>query len=146
MTTLLPPPTGPRSRVVAQPTNRAAGLQAVERVVDRSVHAIALLVRAAAYGASAAVIGGAAFGPSFLFGALLGDLLGSVAQLRNSLRTTPVAAAAETAMLAVFAFVGATSVGWPFDAEMRSLLLLSAFASFAARLGWAFGGRDDRVL
>ena len=93
MTTLLPPPTGPRSRVVAQPTNRAAGLQAVERVVDRSVHAIALLVRAAAYGASAAVIGDAAFGPSFLFGALLGDLLGSVAQLRNSLRTAPFAAA-----------------------------------------------------
>lgn len=121
-------------------------MQAVERAVDRSVHAIALLVRAAVYGASAAVIGGAAFGPSFLFGALLGDLLGSVAQLRNSLRTAPVAAVAETTMLAVFAVVGATSVGWPVDAEMRSLLLLSAFASFAARLGWAFGGRDDRVL
>ena len=121
-------------------------MQAVERAVDRSVHAIALLVRAAVYGASAAVIGGAAFGPSFLFGALLGDLLGSVAQLRNSLRTAPFAAAAETTMLAVFAVVAATSVGWPVDAEMRSLLLLSAFASFAARLGWAFGGRDDRVL
>lgn len=146
MTTLLPPPTEPRSRVTEQPATRAAELQAVEHAVDRSVHAIALLVRFAAYGGSAAVIGGAPFGPSFLFGVLLGDLLGSVTQLRNSLREAPVAAVTESAMLAAFAIVGASSVGWPMDAEMRSLLMLSAFASFAARLGWAFGGRDDRVL
>lgn len=146
MTTLLPPPTEPTSSVEGQPTDRAAGLQAFGRAVDRSMHALALLVRAAVYGGSAAMIGGAAFGPSFLFGALLGDLLGSIAQLRDSMRRATVAAVAETTMLAVFAVVGATSVGWPVDAEMRSLLLLSAFATFAARLGWAFGGRDDRVL
>jgi hypothetical protein len=29
---------------------------------------------------------------------------------------------------------------------MRALFLLAAFATFSARIGWAFGGRDDRVL
>ncbi len=149
MTTLLTPPTNPASRVSGPSTTRATELQTIARAVDHSMHATALLVRAGVYGVLVAVIGSASFGPSFLFGALLGDLLGSIAQLRNTLRQAPIAAVTESLMLIGFVSVGVASVGWPVDAEMRALLLLSAFAAFAAfaaRLGWAFGDRNDRDL
>lgn len=145
MTTLLPPPSKPTATA---PTNatRAAAYAAIDRAVDRTAHLGSLFFRTAVYGCATAVIHAASFGPSFLFGALLGDLLGSLAQARSSFRRAPVATWAEIALLTAFGGIGTSQVGWPADAEMRSLLLLAAFATASARLGWAFGDRDDRVL
>lgn len=145
MTTLLPPPSKPIANAPT-PATRNAAYAAIDLAVDRTVHAGALLARVAFYGCATAAIHAAPFGPSFLFGALVGDLAGSLTQVKSRLQAAPVAAVAELALLLAFTVVGATQVGWPTDPEMRSLLLLAAFATASARLGWAFGGRDDRVL
>jgi len=145
MTTLLPPPSKPVASVPANAA-RSATYAAIDRAVDRTVHIGSLFTRIAVYGVATAAIHAASFGPSFLFGALLGDLLGSLAQAKPAVRRAPVATVAEIALLLAFTVVGATQVGWPVDPEMRSLLLLAAFATASARLGWAFGDRDDRVL
>lgn len=110
------------------------------------MHAASLLLRTAAYSTAAAAISGAPFGPSFLFGVLLGDLAGSLAQSRTAVKTAPVSAMAQIALLTGFTAFGWSQVGWPANSELRALLMLGAFASFAARIGWAFGGRDDRTL
>jgi hypothetical protein len=145
MSTLMPPPSKPVVRQAA-PVAQQPDVRATMQAVDRTVHVTTLLLRTAAYATATAMISGASFGPSFLFGALLGDLLGCVAQAPSTLRRAPIATAAECALLAGFTIVGATQVGWPADSELRALFLLAAFATFSARIGWAFGGRDDRVL
>ncbi len=145
MTSLLPPPSKPTATAPTRAT-QAAAYAAIDRAVDRTVHLGSLLVRTAVYGCATAAIHAASFGPSFLFGALLGDLLGSLAQAKSAFRRAPTATAAELALLTAFVGIAATQAGWPTDPELRSLLLLAAFATASARLGWAFGDRDDRVL
>jgi hypothetical protein len=90
MSTLMPPPSKPVVRQAA-PVAQQPDVHAIVQAVDRTVHATTLLLRTAAYATATAMISGASFGPSFLFGALLGDLLGCVAQVPSTLRRAPIA-------------------------------------------------------
>jgi hypothetical protein len=147
MRSLLEPPTATTTQPSRAAAERATvDTAAMDRAIDRTVHAATLATRIAVYAISATALRAAAFGPHLLLGLLIGDFLGTVALATKSWRHAPAAAAAELSLLVVLLGLAA----WQWDTattpELRALLTLTAFAALAARVGWAFGNRDDRLL
>lgn len=139
---LAPPTTG---RTTAGPLAKGFDPAAVDAAIDRTLHVARLAWRGVGYALASWVGSTTSYGPHLLLGLLLGDFLGAAVLAKGAFAREPVATAAELGLFVVMLALAA----WQWDTsttpELRALLTLSAFAALAARLGWAFGDRNDTI-
>lgn len=140
---LLEPRIAPRAPTAApsQDFDRAA----VAAAVDRTFHAAALVWRLVGYALAGWLGSATSYGPHLMLGFLCGDFLGALALCKGTFARAPVAAAAEMGLFVVLLAITALQWNTPTTPELRALLTLAAFAALAARLGWAFGDRNDTI-
>ncbi|MEQ1634634.1 MAG: hypothetical protein ABL997_19810 [Planctomycetota bacterium] len=143
---LEPPPVVARRESRAAAERATVDTKAVDRAIDLTLHAATLAVRIAVYAVSATLLASTTFGPHFLLGMLLGDFLGSAVMATKAFRNAPLATGAELSLFVVLLTITAWQWNSTTTPELRALMTLTAFAALAARVGWAFGNRDDTVL
>lgn len=140
---LLEPQTARRAPVAA--ADRDFDRAAVAAAVDRTLHAAALAWRLVAYALAGWVGSTTSYGPHLMLGFLCGDFLGAIALSKGTFARAPVAAIAEMVLFVVLLAITALQWNTPTTPELRALLMLAAFAALAARVGWAFGDRNDTI-
>lgn len=140
-------PTDRAADDAARPPAAATDVEAAVRLVDRTLHGGALLLRSAAYLALAAIAEHYPFGPHLLAGVLFGDFAGWLLLLALSdLQRRPAATIAQLALFSALFAAWWWRYDWPASAEFRALFALAGFGGMTARAGqWIGTLRGDNI-